>query len=951
MSDLIASTLGDYRIEALIGQGSLGQVFRGAHVYLGTPVALKIIDNHYTSSPGFKTRFVQYAQTITGVNHPNVVKVYHCGEQDGLSYVVMELVTGGSLKAVPTSQAWTPASWLAVGFVKQAAHGLSAVHARGITHGDIKLSNFLLTEPDLMRAQVKVSDVGLLRLVGESGFAESAGAVPPSELPDGPARDLFALGGLLYEVTTGHSPFTGTSRDFPEGVPEELKVVILRCLASDPGRRFASCDELSKTLDTMLDAARAMPTDIAVLETPILGIAAKTAAIAVPRRGVTPPRPPVPLPAGGPKVPCLHVFDEAGAPVDMQFVRGTGITVGRSSTNNIVLQASNVSSNHVRIDWDARRVTVTDLGSANGTLLQGQRLLPQVAQEWGPEQWLQIGSYWLWLQRPSTDPTAANVTEIMLDHQSKLMTITPGKGAVCRLTLVNQKTQVDHVLLSVDGIPEEWVEGTKRDTQLQPFEKREVTLAINVPKSSAGRAGDYSVTIRARSVANPDAEPGSVTAHWTVLPFEAMGASITPARASGLRQARYTVTLHHDGNKPASYVLTGADDDKQLECLFSAEGYVDRNRLEVQVQPGTKTNVKLKVAAPKRWFGNSHAYSFSVQATPVDAEQSPTTEGQFTHRAIFPVWMIAVVPLLLIGLIVAAPRFLKPIVRTVYVEPRNPSAGEKVEIFWDASRASRVRLLVNELPVLPDPDASSGKYAFPEGFEKDARVRVLASNLFGEDPKDVTVTVKAAPPPPPADAAIVELFEVTPLSTVPDGQVTIRWRAKGATRVELAPIGTVNVEGSAVHSPPSDQTYTLTAFNKDNVATTRTQMVRVRQPTISGPTGLTLSATSREPKTDPQTGGMLVGVGQMVVFRWQAENAAKVRIDAMTPVGLEGGSGQKTAQLRGEGTYTFTLVATNDKGQEFRSKPVEVQASCKGFPARVITFRFGCNKNPELQWK
>jgi hypothetical protein len=491
--------------------------------------------------------------------------------------------------------------------------------------------------------------------------------------------------------------------------------------------------------------------------------------------------------------------------------------------------------------------------------------------------------------------------------------------------------------------------------QLQPFEKQEVTLPVNVPKSSAGRAGDYGVTIVAtverKSADEPEAKPATATARWTVLPFEAMGVSIAPARASGLRDARYVVTLHHDGNRPASYAITGGDDDKQLECLFSAEDAVDRNRLRVDVQPGEKANVKLKVRAPRRWFGSSHAFSFSVQGTPVDAQQVLATEGQFTQRAVFPTWMMAAIPLLLIGMLLVLPTFLKPVVRSVSVEPRNPRAGQKLAIGWEASRARRVRLFVNDLPVLPDPNVSPGKYEFADGFERDTRVRVLASNLFGEMPMDILVAIAPLPSAPPADPAVVELFEVSPLSTVPDGQVTIRWRAKGASRVELAPIGTVNVEGSTVHSPPGDQTYTLTAFNKDNVATTRTVMVRVRQPTISGPTGLTLTATSREPKVDPLTGGMTVGVGQTVVFRWQAENAAKVRIDAMTPVGLEGGSGQKTAQLKGEGTYTFTLVATNDKGLEFRSKPVEVKASCKGFPERVITFKFGCNKNPEVQWK
>ena len=298
------------------------------------------------------------------------------------------------------------------------------------------------------------------------------------------------------------------------------------------------------------------------------------------------------------------------------------------------------------------------------------------------------------------------------------MTITPGKPAVCRLVLVNQKTQVDHVILSVEGIPDEWIEGTKRDTQLQPFEKREVTLTVNVPRSSAGRAGDYIVTIRAKSSANPDAAPASVTAHWTVLPFEAMGVSIAPARSSGRRRPAIRSPCITMGTSQPRYVLTGADEDKQLECLFTAEGYVDRGRLQVDVEPGKKTNVKLKVAAPKRWFGSAQPYAFHVQAVPVEGQQALTTEGQFTHKPIFPVWMLAAASVIIVALVLLAPRYLQPEVRTVYVEPRNPTVGQPVEIFWDAPTATRIRLLVNELPVLPDPDVAQGKYVFPRASRR-----------------------------------------------------------------------------------------------------------------------------------------------------------------------------------------------------------------------------------------
>jgi hypothetical protein len=513
--------------------------------------------------------------------------------------------------------------------------------------------------------------------------------------------------------------------------------------------------------------------------------------------------------------------------------------------------------------------------------------------------------------------------------------------------LVNQKTHVDHVLLEAEGIPEDWNEGLKRDTQLSSFEKREVTLTVNVPKSPAGLARDYRVTLRARSVANPDSPPGIAEARWTVLPFEAMSASIAPARSSGRFQARYTVTLQHDGNKPATYVLTGTDENRQLECLFSAEGSVDRNRIQVDVQPGTKANVKLKVAAPKRWFGNPVPCAFTVNAVPTEGQQNLATEAQFTHKPIFPVWMIATATVIVLALVMLAPRFLRPDVRTVYVEPRNPLAGEQVEIHWDAPAATRIRLLVNDLPVLPDPDVAQGKYMFPAGFEKDTRIRILGSNLFGEGAREVTVTVRT-PPKIAATPATAEL-SVTPLSVAPDQQVTIRWKTAGATRVDLAPLGSVETEGSTVHTPTGDPTtYTLTAYNSDNVPTSRTVNVRVKQP---GPTAATISFSASSPNRRTSEEGFVVGVGQIVIFQWQARNAAKVRIDALSPTELQGSSGQKVAELRGEGLYTFTLVAETATQQEVRSEPIMVQATCRSLGGRIIRLNPRCNRTPEVRWR
>src|SRR5262245_46252358 len=126
MSDLIASPLGDYRVEGVVGQTVIGSMYRGAHVHLGTPVMLVVIDSRYSGSAGFKARLMQYAQQSVGFSHPHVIKTFLCGEQVALNYIVMEAVEGGALKALPGAATWSPGNWLAVSFVQQAAQALAA---------------------------------------------------------------------------------------------------------------------------------------------------------------------------------------------------------------------------------------------------------------------------------------------------------------------------------------------------------------------------------------------------------------------------------------------------------------------------------------------------------------------------------------------------------------------------------------------------------------------------------------------------------------------------------------------------------------------------------------------------------------------------------------------------------------------------------------------------------
>ena len=926
MMDVVPpSNIGEFKVEGSLGRGPIGQMYSASHTY-GLPAVLTVVDSVHTSSPGFRGRLVQYSQAINGWSHQNVVRVYKCGEHEALTYIFTEAVAGGALKSVPTDGPWTPARWAIVGLIKQAADGLAAAHARGLVHGNLSLASLLLTTTDIASAKVKVSDVGWAALVGNAE-------------PVGPEHDIAGLGALL-QLATGQA----SSKGDLSGVPDDLKQVVLRCLSTDPTTRFSSCQAVSDALRTLLEAARTEAHQVADREAP--PVAPKTREAVPPeRKDMNPPRPPGPLPAGGPLVPCLHAFDRDHTPIDRQYLRASGLTVGREPGKNIIaLPSASVSAVHAKIDWDTRRVMITDLASANGTFLQDSRLLPQMPHEWGPDQWVQIGTYWLWLQRPPINTPPPLVTELVLDRDSRTMTLTPGKNAVCRLTLVNQRPNVDHVKLSVEGIPEEWVELPRTSQQLNPSDTVELTIPINVPRSPASRARRYDVTFIATSSIQ-DAKPGTAKATWTVLPFEATSVSITPSRGAGSRGARYTVRLQSDGNDDFSYQLTGTDDERQLACVF-ADGPIESSGPQIDLEwtrDGARRDLRVNVSGERRWVGNSKSYPFTVQARPAKGDQILTASAHFVQRAVFPYWLLALIPVVLIALIFVLPQFFRPVMRDLTIQPRNPRPGEKVEAIWNASGGT-VRVLVDGA-VVADTDQPQGRHVFSEGFEKDSVVRVVASNIFGSgqnSARELPVKLRDRAPLP---AAVVELFEVMPRTVVTGQPVTIRWRTRGAVKVDLQPLGTVDLEGSMSSNPTEDVSYTLVATNPDNMTTTRTIQVRVGLPPIR----LEFSASSQEARRDAQ--GMLVGVGQFVIFQWRADNATSVRINAIAPASLEGQSGQKTAQLRGEGTYTFTLVAMDEKGQEVRSKPIDVRATCKGLPARVITFRFGCNKNPELRWQ
>jgi eukaryotic-like serine/threonine-protein kinase len=272
-----------YEVEAVLGSGGMGVVFRARHLRLNRSVALKMALAGEYAGPNERERFQREAEAVAGLRHVNIVQVYDVGDVAGRPYFTMELVEGGSLgsKLAGEPQPANSAAAL-VGTLAGAVH---AAHLAGIAHRDLKPANILLAAD----GTPKVSDFGLARrLDGEAGLTRTGLAVgtPSYMAPEqargqadaaGPAADVYGLGAVLYELLTGRPPFRAESAAetlrqvidhdpvppsrLNPAVPRDLETVCLKCLHKDPRGRYPTAAALQEDLNRFIrgEAVTAQP--------------------------------------------------------------------------------------------------------------------------------------------------------------------------------------------------------------------------------------------------------------------------------------------------------------------------------------------------------------------------------------------------------------------------------------------------------------------------------------------------------------------------------------------------------------------------------------------------------------------------------------------------------------------------------------------------------------------
>ena len=389
----VGKQVGDYAVTGRIGEGGMGAVYL-AEDESGKKYALKVLLTAQGENEEFKRRFERESRYASSLNHPNIVRVHDFVERNGQAYMIMEYVEGRDLASEIAAGQLSPARTIAI--LEKIADALDAVHETGLYHRDVKPANVLVADDEESgELRPRLTDFGLSKqpsqdsspLTSAGFFVGTCQYVAPEQIlaKDLDHRvDVYSLGCLLYECLAGEPPFKRPREEqvlyahiqdpppklteLRPDLPAEIDDVISRSLAKDPDERYASCGEL---VEAAREALAPVLQDSEPVEAP------ETSEV--------------------PAADSLRLRVTAGNATGSEIRVDDEFLIGRQEEGEGTLgQDAEISRHHARIARSGGGFTVEDLGSTNGTFVNGHRI--SGAEILSPGDRIQVGATTLVVQ-------------------------------------------------------------------------------------------------------------------------------------------------------------------------------------------------------------------------------------------------------------------------------------------------------------------------------------------------------------------------------------------------------------------------------------------------------------------------------------------------------------------------------------------------------------------------
>jgi serine/threonine protein kinase len=348
-----SSGFGDFALLDEIGRGGMGVVYKAHQKSLDRIVAIKMLRDEQYKDPAWIRRFQDEARAAARLGHPNIVAIYQVGECPAGHYLAMEFIEGLSLEELLAKGPLSPV--LAATFLIPVAEAVHFAHTKGIVHRDLKPANIMI---DRFRRPI-VMDFGLAKFLEHSNTMTQGQAMgtPAYMAPEqaseglgtvGPHSDVYSLGAVMYALLTGRPPYDGPSaistalkviapeppasvRSLKPDVPAELERICMKCLSKPTADRYSSAQGLAQALKRFRQRAV----------------------------------------SGKPALPRVTLVAQTTRK-EVRLAKAKSV-IGRGAGCDVIIRSANVSKRHCQILIEPNHVVVEDLGSSNGTFVNGER--------------------------------------------------------------------------------------------------------------------------------------------------------------------------------------------------------------------------------------------------------------------------------------------------------------------------------------------------------------------------------------------------------------------------------------------------------------------------------------------------------------------------------------------------------------------------------------------------